>query len=127
MMYTHAVELIQHAKKPIILAGRGVKQAKGELLAFAERMQAPIVFSLLGKGFLPDYHPFNLGQHGQIGTKPAYEDMMEADLMIMVVTSFFYRSFLPKDTKAIQIEQDAKMICNFYSIIVVLCRDIKII
>src|SRR5699024_376053 len=59
MMYTHAVELIQHAKKPIILAGRGVKQAKGELPAFAERMQAPIVFSLLGKGILPDYHPFN--------------------------------------------------------------------
>ncbi|HIS29100.1 MAG TPA: pyruvate oxidase [Candidatus Avamphibacillus intestinigallinarum] len=127
MMYTHAVELIQHAKKPIILAGRGVKQAKGELLAFAERMQAPIVFSLLGKGILPDYHPFNLGQHGQIGTKPAYEAMMEADLMIMVGTSFPYRSFLPKDTKAIQIEQDAKKIGNFYPITVGLCGDSKII
>jgi len=127
MVYTNAVDLLKEAKKPVILAGRGTKNAKKELLAFAERMQAPIVFSLLGKGILPDYHPLNLGQHGQIGTKPAYEAMMEADLIIMVGTSFPYRSFLPKDTKAIQIEKESQKIGNYYPITEGLCGDSKVI
>src|SRR5699024_11405210 len=65
--------LIERAKNPVILAGRGAYDARAELLDFAEKIKAPIVLSLLGKGTIPDYHPLNLGQHGQIGTKPAFE------------------------------------------------------
>jgi len=120
---SQAAAMINDAKKPVIFAGRGVRHAKAELIAFAEKIKAPIVFSLLGKGILPDYHHLNLGQHGQIGTKPAYEAIMESDLLIFSGTSFPYRDFLPDKTKAIQIEIDPGKIGNFYPVELGLCGD----
>ncbi|WP_121614901.1 pyruvate oxidase [Virgibacillus halodenitrificans] len=120
-----AAELINQSEKPIILAGRGVKGASKELLQFAEKIKSPIVLSLLGKGLIPDYHELNLGQHGQIGTKPAYEAMMESDLLILVGTTFPYRDFLPDNAKAVQIEMDPGKIGDFYPINEGLVGDCK--
>ncbi|WP_188454544.1 pyruvate oxidase [Virgibacillus oceani] len=120
-----AVQLLNQAKKPVILAGRGAKDARSELIEFAEQIKAPVVLSLLGKGILPDYHELNLGQHGQIGTKPAYQAIMEADLLLLIGTSFPYREFLPQDTKAIQLEINAEKIGNIYPITNGLCGDVN--
>lgn len=121
----NSVQLVKEAKKTVILAGRGCTGASQELLDFAEKIHAPIVVSLLGKGIIPDYHPLNLGQHGQIGTKPAYQAIMEADLLILVGTSFPYRDFLPKETKAIQIDILPERIGDLYPITEGLCGDAK--
>jgi pyruvate oxidase len=122
---SQAIQLINQAKKPVILAGRGNNGAGQTLIKFANKIQSPIVLSLLGKGIIPDYHELNLGQHGQIGTKPAYEAIMEADLLLLVGTSFPYREFLPEKTKAIQIEIDSDKVGNYYPINIGLCGDIK--
>ncbi|MCY7892213.1 pyruvate oxidase [Bacillus vallismortis] len=99
-------QYINNAKKPIILAGQGMKKAKRELLEFADKAAAPIVVTLPAKGVVPDKHPHFLGNLGQIGTKPAYEAMEECDLLIMLGTSFPYRDYLPDDTPAIQLDSD---------------------
>ncbi|MFD2208679.1 pyruvate oxidase [Virgibacillus halophilus] len=121
----NSANMINEAKKPVILAGKGCRGADKELLQFAEKINAPIVVSLLGKGIIPDYHPLNMGQHGQIGTKPAYEAIMEADLLLLAGTSFPYRNFLPDDTKAIQIDIMADRIGDIYPITEGLCGDTK--
>lgn len=120
-----AVQLLENAEKPVILAGRGAKGSSEELIDFAESMKAPIVLSLLGKGTIPDYHELNLGQHGQIGTKPAFEAIMETDLLLLIGTTFPYRGFLPKNAKAIQIGLNPKKIGNYYPISQGLCGDAK--
>src|SRR5699024_12231727 len=84
--------------------------ARKQLTTFAEKAGAPIIITLRGKGVIPDKHPYNLGNLGQIGTKPAYEAMKETDLLIMIGTSYPYREFLPKDAPAIQIDTDHKQI-----------------
>lgn len=122
---TNAAQLINNAKKPVILAGRGARHAQKELVDFAESIQAPVVLSLLGKGIIPDYHELNLGQHGQIGTKPAYEAMMDTDLLLIIGTSFPYRNFLPDKAKAIQIEIRPEKIGSYYPITEGLCGDAK--
>lgn len=121
----NAVQLINDAKKPVILAGRGTWDASDALIDFAETIHAPIVLSLLGKGTIPDFHELNLGQHGQIGTKPAYEAIMETDLLLLIGTSFPYRDFLPKHAKAIQMEIRADKLGDFYPITEGLCGDVK--
>ncbi|MGY0692233.1 pyruvate oxidase [Virgibacillus sp. FSP13] len=121
----NAVKLLNNAKKPVILAGKGTRDARHELIAFAQQIQAPIVLSLLGKGTIPDYHELNLGQHGQIGTKPAYEAMMDTDLLLLIGTSFPYREFLPDNAKAVQIDIKPEKIGNFYPITEGLCGDAK--
>lgn len=116
---------IDQAKQPVILAGRGNYHARHELSQFAEKIKAPVILSLLGKGALPDSHPHNLGQHGQIGTKPAFEAMMETDLLLLIGTSFPYRSYLPKDAKAIQIDINPDQIAKVYPASIGLCGDAK--
>ncbi|MFC4556954.1 pyruvate oxidase [Virgibacillus kekensis] len=122
---SEAAELLRNAKKPVILAGRGAKSASRELIDFAETIKAPVVVSLLGKGIIPDYHELNMGQHGQIGTKPAFESIMETDLLLLVGTTFPYREFLPDNTQAIQIDTEANKIGSFYPVTAGLCGDAK--
>ncbi|MEC1585096.1 pyruvate oxidase [Bacillus spizizenii] len=109
-------QYINNAKKPIILAGQGMKKAKRELQEFADKAAAPIVVTLLAKGVVPDKHPHFLGNLGQIGTKPAYEAMEECDLLIMLGTSFPYRDYLPDDTPAIQLDSDPAKIGKRYPV-----------
>ncbi|GAA0608735.1 pyruvate oxidase [Virgibacillus siamensis] len=120
-----AANLINQAEKPIILAGRGTRESRKELIDFAEKINAPIVLSLLGKGTIPDYHELNLGQHGQIGTKPAYEAIMETDLLLLIGTSFPYREYLPDHTNAVQIDLKSKKIGSLYPITTGLCGDVR--
>lgn len=120
-----AVSLINHAKKPVILAGKGAHDSRNELVSFAEKVKAPIVLSLLGKGTIPDYHELNLGQHGQIGTKPAYEAVMNTDLLILIGTTFPYRDYLPDHVNAIQIEIKQDDLGKIYPITEGLCGDAK--
>lgn len=105
-----AKELIMKAERPIILAGRGVQGIREILIPFAEKIAAPIVMTLPGKGVIPDKHPYSLGGLGLIGTKAAYEGMQETDTLIMIGTSFPFTGFLPKEAKTIQIDVDPSQI-----------------
>ncbi|QAS51176.1 pyruvate oxidase [Halobacillus litoralis] len=120
-----ARSLIEQAEKPIILAGQGTKDAQNELIDFAEKIKAPIILSLLGKGMIPDNHPYCLGQLGQIGTKPAYHAMKETDLLILIGTQFPYRDFLPEDVPAIQIDNKPDNLGKYYPIKLGLAGDSK--
>jgi pyruvate oxidase len=120
-----AAALIEKAKKPIVLVGKGALKAKAELDHFITRINAPAVVSLPAKGVIPDEHPHCLGQLGLIGTKPAYNAMQEADLLILIGTSFPYRDFLPDDVKSIQIDMDATHMGKRYPVQIGLVGDAK--
>jgi pyruvate oxidase len=118
-----AKQILQQAAKPVILAGRGARGARESLLSFAEKIAAPIVLTLPGKGVIPDEHPLCLGGLGLIGTKPAYAAMQEADTLIMVGTSFPFTGFLPDNAKTIHIDTDASQIGKRYPVDVGLAGD----
>jgi acetolactate synthase-1/2/3 large subunit len=65
----HAVEMIQAARQPVILAGHGVLMsgAMYELRELAEKTRTPVAMTLLGIGCLPADHPLNLGMMGMHG------------------------------------------------------------
>jgi pyruvate oxidase len=118
-----AKELIEHAKSPVILAGNGVHGEREVLLSFAEKIGAPIVLSLPGKGVIPDKHPYCLGGLGLIGTKPSYEAMQDADFLMMIGTSFPFTGFLPDNAKTIHIDIDPTQIGKRYPVDVGLAGD----
>jgi pyruvate oxidase len=105
-----AKELIEQAERPVILAGNGMQGKRDILLDFAEKTGAPVVLTLPGKGLIPDKHPYCLGGLGLIGTKPSYEAMQEADLLMLIGTSFPFTGFLPEEAKTIQIDIDPTQI-----------------
>ncbi|TAA72689.1 pyruvate oxidase [Planococcus salinarum] len=120
-----AAELIETAKKPVILAGKGAKGAVPEVLMFAEEIKAPVIASFPAKGLIPDVHPNNMGHLGQLGTKPAKEVMQEADLLILAGTSYPYREYLPKDAPAIQIDIDPAVIGKYYPATVGIASELE--
>ncbi|HET7580399.1 MAG TPA: pyruvate oxidase [Bacillales bacterium] len=111
-----ALVLLKEAEKPVILAGKGAKGTQKELIDFAEKIAAPVIVTLPGKGVIPDEHPHCLGNLGMIGTKPAYEAMQHTDLLILLGTSFPYTEFLPEGVKAIQIDLDSSEIGKRYPV-----------
>ncbi|MFD1416161.1 pyruvate oxidase [Oceanobacillus jeddahense] len=120
-----AAAAIEKAKKPIILAGTGVKQAKEELATFSDTIAAPVVISLPAKGVMEDEHPNFLGNLGMIGTKPAYEAMEDADLLILLGTSYPYTEFLPEGITCIQIDSDPLQIGKRYPVDIGVAGDAK--
>src|SRR6188474_2789613 len=79
-----AVDLIKHAKKPVILAGQGILQsgAMAEVRKFAERINAPVALTLLGLGSFPASHPLNIGMMGMHGEAWVNHAIQEADLLL---------------------------------------------
>ncbi|MBI9045558.1 MAG: biosynthetic-type acetolactate synthase large subunit [Anaerolineaceae bacterium] len=80
----NAVEMISNAKKPIILAGRGVllSGAMKSLKEFAEKTQTPVAMTLLGIGGFPASHPLNLGMMGMHGEAWVNDAIQDADLLL---------------------------------------------
>jgi acetolactate synthase-1/2/3 large subunit len=79
-----AADLIAAAKRPLILAGRGIllSGAMNEVLEFAERTQTPVAETLLGLGAFPAQHPLSLGMMGMHGEAWVNEAIQTADLLL---------------------------------------------
>ncbi|MEW5569896.1 pyruvate oxidase [Rossellomorea marisflavi] len=119
----NAKKILEEAVKPVILAGRGAHGHRDTLLSFAEKIGAPVVLTLPGKGVIPDKHPYCIGGLGLIGTKPSYEAMQEADTLIMIGTSFPFTAFLPEHAKTIHLDIDPAQIGKRYPVDVGLAGD----
>jgi acetolactate synthase-1/2/3 large subunit len=114
---TAALELINSAEKPVILAGHGVMMsgAMKELRELAEKGTIPVTTTLLGIGGIPDSHPLNVGMMGMHGEACTNHAIQEADLLIACGMRFDDRvtgnlkTYSPK-SKKIHIEIDASEI-----------------
>lgn len=119
-----AANLLAHSEKPVMLMGIGTSGASLELKDFIEKAKIPVIISLPAKGILPDVHPYNLGNLGQIGTKPAYNAIKNADLLILAGTNFPYTDYLPdKDIPSIQIDIDKEVISHRFNVDVPVIGD----
>ena len=83
-----AAELLRTARKPLLIAGGGVRYSGAEevLAAFAERHGIPIGETLAGRTVLVHEHPMNAGPIGIMGSSSANELAAEADVILAVGT-----------------------------------------
>lgn len=126
-MLERAADILNGAEKPFILAGRGSIGARQELLAVAERLQAPIGKPLLGKATVPDDSALTTGGVGLLGTRPSQEALESCDTLLIVGSSFPYIEFYPAPgkAKAVQIELDPRRVGLRYPVDVGLVGDSK--
>lgn len=85
-----AADLIDKAKKPMLLFGHGIiiGRAEDELKAFVEKTGIPAAWTLLGLSALPTDHPLNVGMLGMHGNYGPNLLTNEADLIIAVGMRF---------------------------------------
>ena len=127
-----AAELIEKAERPLLYAGGGIvtSHACAELTELAERMQIPVVTTLMGKGAMRCSNPLNLGPVGMHGSKYANMAVTECDLLIAVGARFSDRvtgkvsEFAPH-AKIIHIDIDPAEIGKIINPVVPIVGDAK--
>ncbi len=129
-----AAKLISLAKKPLLYVGGGVitSGADQELRALAEKIQAPVTWTLMGIGGFPATHKLALGMLGMHGTAYANYATMDSDLIIAVGARFDDRvtgrldAFAPY-AKVIHIDIDPSSISKNVKVDIPIVGDAKVI
>jgi acetolactate synthase-1/2/3 large subunit len=85
-----AAKLINEAKRPVVIAGRGIiiSGAYAELKNLAETVQIPVITTLLGIGCFPETHVLSYGMLGMHGMAYANMAVDGADLIIAIGMRF---------------------------------------
>ena len=85
-----AADIINEAKKPIVLFGHGVVlgHAEDELKELIEKTGIPAAWTLLGLSALPSDHPLNVGMLGMHGNYGPNIKTNEADVVIAIGMRF---------------------------------------
>lgn len=127
-----AAELLNTAKKPLILAGQGINmsRAQSELKALAEKADLPVATTLLGLNSIPHDHKNYAGMLGMHGNYASNIKTNEADVILAVGMRFDDRvtgnvSKYAKQAKIIHIEIDNAEIGKIISPEVAINADAK--
>ena len=89
------VAAINAAEKVTLFCGEGVRDAREQVLALAEKIKAPVGHAFGGKIHIQYDNPFDVGMSGLLGYGACHDAMHEADLLILLGTDFPYTEFLP--------------------------------
>jgi len=81
-----AARLLTRARRPVLYVGHGavIADAGKAILTLAEKLRAPIVNTLLGKGATDENHPLHLGMLGMHGTAYANKAVAGCDLIMAI-------------------------------------------
>lgn len=128
-----ALDILQAAERPVIVAGGGVRasQAAAELVALAEALQIPVATSLNGKDSIAGTHPLSVGVVGSYSRESANRVVSRADLVCFVgtetggMTTHFWA--VPKiGTPAIQIDINPEALGRNYPLQAAINGDCKV-
>lgn len=119
-----AAVLLRSAKRPVIIAGGGIKNTGGHnaALQLAETLHCPVVTSPGHGDAIPFDHPLNAGQMGPRGNPVASAQVMKADVIVALGTrlgfnsTFYSYDNINKDAKIIQIELEPTAIGRFFPV-----------
>ena len=127
-----ALELLNSAQRPVILAGQGVIQsgAEREVIELAQRAGIPIAVTLLGIGGVPASSPSNLGMMGMHGEAWVNQAIQRADLLVALGMRFDdrvtgnLRTYAPR-AKKIHVEIDPSEVNKNVAVDVALLGDLR--
>jgi acetolactate synthase-1/2/3 large subunit len=129
---TAAINLIEAAARPVIVAGGGVKMSGGSeaLVRLSELMGLPVATSLNGKDTFADTHPLSVGVVGTYSRGSANRLVGEADLVVFVGTSTggmttHFWQVPPIGRRAIQIDIDPEALGRNYPLEIAIQADAR--
>ncbi|HUH61880.1 MAG TPA: thiamine pyrophosphate-binding protein, partial [Terracidiphilus sp.] len=128
-----ALELLQKAERPLIVAGGGVRWsgAGKELTALAEALAIPVATSLNGKGTIPGCHPLSVGVMGTYSREVANRVAQKADLIFFVgseaggMTTHFW-AVPAVGVPTIQVDINPEVLGRTYPLKAAICGDVKV-
>ena len=111
-----AASMIGSAKRPIIVVGHGAHASRDAIIAFAEKIGAPVLTTFKAKGLIPDDHPNAAGVLGRSGTPIASWFMNECDLIVALGASFSNHTGIEPSKPIIQVDYDKAQLGKFHPV-----------
>jgi acetolactate synthase-1/2/3 large subunit/sulfoacetaldehyde acetyltransferase len=134
-MVERAVALLASAKKPVVIAGSGLKWSHGSqaLIELIEVLNVPLITSNANRDLVPNDHPLFFGQLGPRGSALARELAQEADVIFALgtklgfTTGFFNYGYINQDAKLIHCDIEPKEIGRIYPVTLSIVGDAKLV
>lgn len=113
-------ELMESAKRPMILVGAGCEGEDTQLLlnSYLQKTQIPVITSLMGRGMIDETYPHYIGMVGSYGNRCANMTVAKSDMLIVLgsrldtrQTGAMYQSFL-QDGVIIHVDIDENELEN---------------
>ena len=128
-----ALELLQQAERPLIIAGGGVRAsgAQAEVVALAEALGIPVATSPNGKETIPGCHPLAVGVVGTYSRESANRTVRQANLIFYIgseaggMTTNFWTVPAP-GVPTIQLDINPEVLGRNYPLQVAICGDVKV-
>lgn len=124
-MVDNALDLINKAKRPVIIVGHGARFEMPAIIDYAEKLNCPVITTFKGKGLIPDNHPLGCGVLGRSGTPIASWFMNESDLMIVFGASFSNHTGITPKLPIIQVDFDPMALSKHHKVDVALWGEIS--
>jgi 5-guanidino-2-oxopentanoate decarboxylase len=124
-----AVELLNAAHRPLIIAGGGARNAGGALQRLAEALDAYLVTTAAGKGVIAESHPACLG--ASLPYPPTQRLVAAADVVLAVGTELsdsdvYEPAKLPIPGRLIRIDVDPVKLTDHYAADLPLLADARL-
>jgi acetolactate synthase-1/2/3 large subunit len=129
-----AADALASAERPVIFAGSGTRLSGGPeaLRELAERLEAPVMTTLKGKGVFPESHRLSLGVFGY-GGHPSATDYLEegVDVLLAVGTGLSdpatdgWSKLLQPSKHFIQIDSDVTQLGRNYPVTIGIAGEAK--
>ncbi len=125
------IDMIENASQPLIIAGSGAwySDAGQELIRFVDQTGIPVFTSAMGRGVIPDTHPFCFESSLAIRPGAALFANMSADLVIMlgarISLYYIFGDIFPKETKFVHVDIEPEEIGRNRSVDLPVVGDIK--
>jgi acetolactate synthase-1/2/3 large subunit len=126
-----AVRLLSRAKRPLIAVGGGSINASSQLIALAEKLGAPVVNTVNGKGVIPYSHPLAVGGSGSCAD--IRREFEQADVVLAVGTEFgetdydfFFAGPVITNGQLIRIDIDPRQLTRNIKADLAICSDAKL-
>lgn len=104
---TALAEKLNAAASVAFLCGVGCAGAHDELVQLAQKLGAPVAYTLRAKDVMEKDDPCAVGMTGLLGWGDATRALHEAEWVVLWGTDFPYSSFLPSHGRVIQVDRDA--------------------
>ena len=84
-----AIGMIASSRRPIVLAGHGAIDAREQVIALADRLEAPLATTLRAKGLF-NGHPHTMGVFGTVSSPTAYDLISKGDCIVCLGASLHF-------------------------------------
>ena len=121
-----AVSLITKSTRPIVIVGYGSRDAMDDVIALAERLNAPVLTTFKAKGQISDHHPLAAGVLGRSGTPIASWVMNECDLILAFGSSFSNHTGITTKRPIIQVDFDRMTLGKFHAVTIPVWAEIGV-